>query len=78
MGSEFLGGLLFLGEPLLASTSDETSSAGGDETDLSTRGGRPLDGTGRANMLMVTTTVGMLHGVHSHTSHSGPAVPLDL
>merc|ERR1712105_489108 len=29
-------------------------------------------------MLMVTTTVGMLHRVHSHTTHLGPAVPLSL
>merc|ERR1719220_2542192 len=28
-------------------------------------------------MLMVTTTVGMLDGVHRHTSDLGPAVPLD-
>ena len=30
------------------------------------------------NMLMVTTTVGMLHRVHSHTTHFRPAVPLGL
>ena len=29
-------------------------------------------------MLMVTTTVGMLNGVHGHTSHNGPAVALSL
>ena len=29
-------------------------------------------------MLMITTTMGMLDGVHSHTSHLRPAVPLDL
>ncbi len=29
-------------------------------------------------MLMVTTTVGMLDGVHSHTTHLGPAVALHL
>merc|ERR1719361_2899054 len=28
-------------------------------------------------MLMVTTTVGMLNRVHSHTSNLWPAVPLD-
>lgn len=28
------------------------------------------------NVLMVTTTVGMLHRVHSHTTHLGPAVAL--
>ena len=29
-------------------------------------------------MLMVTTTVGMLDGIHSHTANLGPAVTLDL
>ena len=28
-------------------------------------------------MLLVTTTVGMLHGVHGHASHGGPGVALD-
>mmetsp|Transcript_3137 Transcript_3137/g.19348 ORF Transcript_3137/g.19348 Transcript_3137/m.19348 type:complete len:324 (+) Transcript_3137:370-1341(+) len=31
-----------------------------------------------ANVLMVTTTMGMLHRVHCHTSNLGPAVPLHL
>lgn len=29
-------------------------------------------------MLMVTSSVGMLHGVHAHTTHLGPGVPLHL
>ncbi len=29
-------------------------------------------------MLMVTTTEGMLNGVHSHTTDTWPAVPLGL
>ena len=29
-------------------------------------------------MLMVTTTVGMVHWVHSHTTYTGPAVTLHL
>jgi hypothetical protein len=29
-------------------------------------------------MLMVTTTMGMLYGVHGNTTNLGPAVPLDL
>merc|ERR1719216_756188 len=36
-----------------------------------------LDGRWVTNMLMVTTTMGMLDGVHGHTSDLGPAVPLD-
>ncbi len=31
-----------------------------------------------ADMLMVTTTVGVLNGVHGNTSDLGPAVTLDL
>ena len=29
-------------------------------------------------MLVVTTTVGMVHGVHGHTTHTRPAVALGL
>jgi len=28
------------------------------------------------NVLVVTSSVGMLHRVHGHTTHLGPAVPL--
>jgi len=63
---------------VLLSTTDPTGPAGGDETDLATSGRSPLDGGGLADMLMVTTTVGMLNGVHGNTTHLGPAVPLHL
>merc|ERR1719336_3171587 len=36
------------------------------------------DSGGLTNVLMVTTTVGMLDRVHGHTTDLGPAVPLDL
>merc|ERR1719248_123679 len=36
------------------------------------------DRGGHTNVLVVTTTVGVLHGVHGHTTHLGPAVALGL
>ena len=48
---------------------DSASPAGGDETDLLTGGAATAHSGGLADMLVVTTTVGMLNGVHSHTSH---------
>merc|ERR1719205_234 len=63
---------------VLLSTTDPSGPAGGDETDLATRRRSTHDSGGLADMLMVTTTVGMLDGVHGHTTDLGPAVPLDL
>ena len=51
------------------SSSDSSGSSGSDETDLLTSAGSPPDGGGLANVLMVTTTVGMLHGVHGNTTN---------
>ena len=51
------------------SSSDSSGSSGSDETDLLSSAGSPPDGGGLANVLMVTTTVGMLHGVHSNTTN---------
>ena len=48
---------------------DSASPAGGDETDLLTGGAATAHSGGLTDMLVVTTTVGMLNGVHSHTSH---------
>jgi hypothetical protein len=62
----------------LLGTSDETGSSGGDETDLLTSGLVSSDGRRVTNMLMVTTTMGMLDGVHRNTSNSGPVVSLGL
>ncbi len=56
----------------LASTSDDTSSLSSDETTLLTAGSVSSGGSGVTNVLMVTTTVRMLDGVHSDTSNSGP------
>jgi hypothetical protein len=57
-------------------TTDLTSSAGSNETSLLTSGGGSGEGSGVTDMLLVTTTVGMLDGVHSDTSNSGPSVSL--
>lgn len=60
------------------STTDPTGTTGSDETDLTTGGGASLDGRSLTDVLMVTTTVGMLHRVHGHTTHLRPAVALHL
>jgi len=63
---------------VLLSTTNPTGPPGGNETDLATSRRSSLDSGGLANVLMVTTTVGMLDGVHGHTTDLGPAVALDL
>ena len=59
-------------EEQLAATSDGTSSLGGDETAFLTAGGVSSRRGWVTDVLMVTTTVGMLDGVHGDTSNSGP------
>ncbi len=59
-------------------TSDETSSSGGDETDLLTWGSESANCSGLTQMLVVTTSVGMVHGVHSHTSDSWESLSQSL
>ena len=66
------GPSILLLEEKLAATSDGTSSLGGDETALLTAGGVSSRGGGVTDVLMVTTTMGMLDGVHGDTSDSGP------
>merc|ERR1712011_1296 len=63
---------------VLFASPDPTSSSGSNKTDLATGRGSSLDSRCFANMLMVTTTVGMLYGVHSHTTNLGPAIALNL
>ena len=63
---------ILLLEEKLAATSDGTSSLGGDETALLTAGSVSSRGGGVTDVLMVTTTMGMLDGVHGDTSDSGP------
>ena len=50
-------------------TAETTSAAGGNETDLLAGGSRAAHGRGVTDVLVVTTTVGVLHGVHGHTTH---------
>ena len=68
---------LILVQELLSST-DSSGPAGGDETDLATGRRASLDGGGLSDVLMVSTSVGMLDGVHGHTTDLGPAVALGL
>jgi len=60
------------------SSPDSSSPAGSDETDLATSGCSSLDGGSLTNMLVVTSSVGMLNGIHSNTTNLGPGVPLGL
>lgn len=50
------------------SSANTTGTSGGDETDLATRGGTSLHCGGLTDVLVVTTSVRMLHGVHGHTT----------
>ena len=61
----------------LLGTTEETSAAGSNETSLLTLGGVAGDGRGFTDMLVVTTTVRMIDGVHSNTTSLGPRVALD-
>jgi hypothetical protein len=65
---------------VLSSLLDSTKtsgSAGSNQTNLSSRWAFSANGGRLTNMLVITTTKGMLHGVHGHTTHPGPAVTLD-
>lgn len=63
---------LLLNLEILSTSSDETGSSGGHETGLLTAGSVSRDGRGVTDVLLVTTTMGMVDGVHSNTSNSGP------
>lgn len=62
----------------LLGSSEQTGSSGSNETSLLTGNSLSGDGRGLTDMLVVTTTMGMVDGVHSHTSSLGPRVSLDL
>lgn len=62
----------------LPGTSDQTGSTGGNETNLLSARLVSSDGRGMSNMLMVTTTMRMLNGVHCNTSNSRPMGSLGL
>jgi hypothetical protein len=63
---------------LVRATSQTTSATSGNQTDLATR--RAEAGLGRrvTNVLVVTTTVRVLDGVHCHTTNLRPRVTLGL
>lgn len=52
----------------------DTYPTSGDETDFLTGNGLAGDCRGLSDMLVVTTTVRMVNGVHSNTTSAGPAV----
>ena len=62
---------------LLDATTQTTGAASGDETDLLTGDSEARHSSGMTNVLMVTTTVRVIDGVHCDTSDLGPAVALD-
>lgn len=62
----------------LLGTTEETSTAGGNETDLLTGHGTTGDSGGLTNVLVVTTTVRVINRVHGNTTSAGPRVALDL
>ena len=53
-----------------------TSPPCGNETNLLSRRSITPDSTSMTDMLVVTSSVGMLNRVHSNTTNLGPAVPL--
>jgi hypothetical protein len=59
-------------------TTEETSPAGGDETDFLSRHGLAVDGGSLSDMLVVSSSVRVIDGVHSHTTSTGPVVALGL
>ena len=59
-------------EKELAATSDGASPLSGDKSRLLSARSVSSGGRGVTNVLMVTTTVRMLDGVHGYTSNSGP------
>jgi hypothetical protein len=59
-------------------STESTSSSGGDETDLLTVRSVTANGRGVTDVLMVTTTMRMFYRIHSNTTNSGPGVTLSL
>jgi hypothetical protein len=62
----------------LLSTTKETRAASSNKTSLLTGNSVSADGRGLTNVLVVTTTVRVIDGVHGNTTSLGPAVTLDL
>jgi hypothetical protein len=58
-------------------TTKQTGSPGSNKTGLLTTGSVPGHGRGLTNVLVVTTTVRVIHGVHGNTTGLGPRVALN-
>lgn len=69
---------LLLVDVLLRRGAHATGAARSDETDLLSRGCIAAASGGAAQVVVVTATVGVVHGVHVHGSDNGPAVALHL
>lgn len=70
---------LFIIESLdVSASSNGTSSSGGNKTDLSTRGSISADGGRNTDVLLVTTTEGMVNGIHGNSSNSRPSLSESL
>jgi len=57
---------------------DSARAASGDLAGLGARRPVPPHCSGLSHVLLVTTTVRVIHGVHRHTTHDGPLVSLSL
>lgn len=62
----------------LLGTTEETSTTGSNETDLLTGRSESGDSGSVTDVLMITTTMGMVDGIHGNTTSDGPAVTLSL
>merc|ERR1711924_378949 len=62
---------------VLVATLPLASATGGDEANLLPRHASASGGGGVTDVLVVTTTVGVLHWVHGAATNLGPAVALD-
>ena len=60
----------------LSTTSNQTGSSSGNKTNLLTSGGVSSDSGWMTDMLLVTSSMWMLDGVHCDTSDSWPVVSL--
>merc|ERR1740121_2834679 len=61
---------------LLLATAEDTCAARSDEADLRARYRHACDRRRVADVLVVASTVGVLHRVHRGTTHPRPAIPL--
>jgi len=66
----------FLFGLFLLTTPNKTSSSGTSKTYLLTRRSKLTNSRWMTNMLVITTTMWMVDGVHCHTSYNRPHLPL--